>query len=161
MFSIWNATLGWNGLKLGYHFLALEIFISKNPAIWILLKTGRHHTRAAEVQFNINKYIRKTLEIYEVLIQKILRISPYSVEMRENTIQKKLRIWTLFTQWYQLWWIILQKLPVTNLNFTTPTHSWWFSNEKKMRTDIMQKTCKVASHLWKNLNTRLLNLLLL
>ena len=26
-------------------------------------------------------------------------ISPYSVRMRENTNQKKLRIWTLFTQW--------------------------------------------------------------
>ena len=26
-------------------------------------------------------------------------ISPYSVRMRENTDQKKLRIWTLFTQW--------------------------------------------------------------
>ena len=28
----------------------------------------------------------------------VLRISPYSVRMRENTNQKKLRIWTLFTQ---------------------------------------------------------------
>ena len=30
---------------------------------------------------------------------EILRISPYSVRMQENTDQKKLRIWTLFTQW--------------------------------------------------------------
>ena len=29
---------------------------------------------------------------------EILRISPYSVQMRQNTDQKKLRIWTLFTQ---------------------------------------------------------------
>ena len=29
---------------------------------------------------------------------EILHISPYSVRMRENTDQKKLRIWTLFTQ---------------------------------------------------------------
>ena len=28
----------------------------------------------------------------------ILRIFPYSVLIRENTVQKKLRIWTLFTQ---------------------------------------------------------------
>ena len=28
--------------------------------------------------------------------------SPYSVQIRENTDQKKLRIWTLFTQWL-LW----------------------------------------------------------
>ena len=31
-------------------------------------------------------------------IRKVLRISPYLVRMRENTDQKKLRIWTLFTQ---------------------------------------------------------------
>ena len=29
---------------------------------------------------------------------EILRTSPYSVRMLENTDQKKLRIWTLFTQ---------------------------------------------------------------
>ena len=29
---------------------------------------------------------------------KILRIYPYSVQMQEITTQKKLRIWTLFTQ---------------------------------------------------------------
>ena len=29
---------------------------------------------------------------------EMLRISPYSVQMRENTGQKKLPIWTLFTQ---------------------------------------------------------------
>ena len=30
---------------------------------------------------------------------EIRSISPYSVRMRENTDQKKSRIWTLFTQW--------------------------------------------------------------
>ena len=30
---------------------------------------------------------------------KMLRISQYSVQMQENTDQKKLRIWTLFTRW--------------------------------------------------------------
>ena len=29
----------------------------------------------------------------------VLRIFPYSVQMQENTDQKKLCIWTLFTQW--------------------------------------------------------------
>ena len=33
---------------------------------------------------------------------EIPRISPYSVQMREHTDQKKLRIWTLFPQWYPL-----------------------------------------------------------
>ena len=30
---------------------------------------------------------------------EILRISPYAVQMQENIDSKKLRIWTLFTQW--------------------------------------------------------------
>ena len=33
---------------------------------------------------------------------EILRISPYSVRLLENTGQKKFRIWTLFTQWLLL-----------------------------------------------------------
>ena len=32
-------------------------------------------------------------------VNHCLSISPYSVRMRENTDQKKLRIWTLFVQW--------------------------------------------------------------
>ena len=31
---------------------------------------------------------------------KSVQISPYSVRMRENTDQKKMRIWTLFTQYH-------------------------------------------------------------
>ena len=34
--------------------------------------------------------------------EEILRISPYSVPMWENTDQEKLRIWTHFTQWNSL-----------------------------------------------------------
>ena len=33
----------------------------------------------------------------------LIRIFPYSVQMRENTDQKKLCIWTLFTQWKSYW----------------------------------------------------------
>ena len=36
---------------------------------------------------------------------EIRSISPYLVRIRENTDQKKLRIWTLFTQW--LWYYLL------------------------------------------------------
>ena len=32
--------------------------------------------------------------------EKNVLFSPYLVRMRENTDQKKLRIWTLFTQWF-------------------------------------------------------------
>ena len=41
---------------------------------------------------------------------EIQSISPYSIQMRENTDQKKLRIWTLFTQWLLLCYIINQNL---------------------------------------------------
>ena len=34
--------------------------------------------------------------------------SPYSVWVRENTDQKKIRIWTLFTQWEVLYLLIFQ-----------------------------------------------------
>ena len=37
----------------------------------------------------------------------LLRKSPYSVRMQENTDQKKLRIWTLFTQWLLTNWMSL------------------------------------------------------
>ena len=36
-------------------------------------------------------------------------ISTYSVRMRENTDLKKLRIWTLFTQWLLYWKIRVRK----------------------------------------------------
>ena len=42
-----------------------------------------------------------------------IRISPYSVEMRVNTHQNKLRIWTLFTQW----WYFCQDLKILSRFF--------------------------------------------
>ena len=42
---------------------------------------------------------------------EIRSISPYSVRMRENTDQKKLRIWTHFTQWLvQIMRLVLRTL---------------------------------------------------
>ena len=35
----------------------------------------------------------------------LLRKTPYSVRIQENTDQKKLRIWTLFTQWAACYWV--------------------------------------------------------
>ena len=37
--------------------------------------------------------------------------SPFSVRIWKNTDQNKLRIWTLFTQYYRLWWIQQIKSP--------------------------------------------------
>ena len=46
--------------------------------------------------------IKKTGELCEMCPNTeffLVHIIPYSVRMQENTDQKKLRIWTLFTQW--------------------------------------------------------------
>ena len=52
-------------------------------------------------------------------------ISPYSVWMRENTEQKKLRIWTLFTQCfascYWIQWIFMLKSRLIYQNIF-----WWY-----------------------------------
>ena len=40
----------------------------------------------------------------------ILRKSPFSVQIQENTEQKKLRIWTLFTQWLDTFYRCNKKL---------------------------------------------------
>ena len=44
---------------------------------------------------------------------EILHISLYSVRMRENTEQKKFRIWTLFTQWEMILLPVIKKLQIT------------------------------------------------
>ena len=55
----------------------------------------------------------------------LLRKSPYSVRMQGNTDQKKLRIWTLFTQWQFLWLIIfanaLHHSCLTRSNYASAT----------------------------------------
>ena len=47
--------------------------------------------------------LREKCQNAEVFLVRIFphldRISPYSVQIRENTYQKNFRIWTLFTQW--------------------------------------------------------------
>ena len=44
----------------------------------------------------------ESIQIYKHCVKSVqfllVRISPYSVPIRENTDQKKLHIWTLFTQ---------------------------------------------------------------
>ena len=42
--------------------------------------------------------LRKKFFLARIFLHSQISISPYSVRMRENTDQKKLRIWTLFTQ---------------------------------------------------------------
>ena len=67
-------------LKILFLYVALE----ESPSIercFIWLKTGN------------NLYYRDYLDLGSK--------SPYSVRVRENTDQKKLRIWALFRQWFR------------------------------------------------------------
>ena len=50
---------------------------------------------------------------------QILCISPYSVQMRENADQKKLRIWTVFTQWAFYRFLILSVTLTVNTWITS------------------------------------------
>ena len=44
---------------------------------------------------------------------EIRNISPYSAQMWENTDHKKIRIWTLFTQWEMILLPVIKKLQIT------------------------------------------------
>ena len=58
----------------------------------------------------------------------LFRIYSYSEWIRENTDQKKLRIWTLFTQWLELYRMTI--IPVTVLNSYNffMTEVLWYRN---------------------------------
>ena len=58
---------------------------------------------------------------------EIRSVSPYSVRMLENTDQKKLNIWTLFTQWYlQMKIKIETKIPLgPNNPHRNLCHEWF------------------------------------
>ena len=51
------------------------------------------------------KYRQVFRENYPNLEFFLVHILPYSVQIRKNTHQKKLQIWTLFTQWWCSSWI--------------------------------------------------------
>ena len=54
-----------------------------------------HCVKSVQIRSFFWSIFSRTRTVYGM----ILRISPYSVRMRENKDQKKLRIWILFTQW--------------------------------------------------------------
>ena len=77
----------------------------------IKFRECQHFRNAVFQYFSIanNSYSVKSIHIWRFFWSVFSRIwieygdllhkPPYSVRMRENTDQKKLRIWTLFTQW--------------------------------------------------------------
>ena len=64
-------------------------------------KEAMHFMKSVEIRSNFWSVFSRIQTEYG----KILRISPYSVQMRENTDRKLLRIWTLFSQWIKATYI--------------------------------------------------------
>ena len=58
----------------------------------------------------IRSFFRFAFSHIQTEYGEIQSISPYSVQMRENTDQKKLRIWTLFTQWSFKIWVYIKNM---------------------------------------------------
>ena len=78
------------GNSLPYH-----IKPSDNLKIFNDLIENGHYVKSAQIQSFFWSVSSRIWTEYG----EIRRISPYSVRMRENTDQEKLRIWTLSTQW--------------------------------------------------------------
>ena len=55
----------------------------------------------------IRSFVWSVFSYIQTEYGELLRKSPYSVQIQENTDQKKLRIWTLFTQWLSLGILLL------------------------------------------------------
>ena len=64
----------------------------------LMLSSNCEHLLHCLKSVQIRSFFRSVFTRIRIEYGKILRISPYSVRMRENTDQKKLGIWTLFTQ---------------------------------------------------------------
>ena len=69
----------------------------------------------------------------------LLRKSPYSVRIQENMDQKKLRIWTLFTQ-CKTYWLIFLIWRYLYYHFKSFFHTWNDTMIKKKEKDNINDT---------------------
>ena len=88
----WNNVVNMVIYKKTNSIFELQIKIIQNRIHWT--KCLNHHC-VKSVQ--IRRFFWSVFSLIRTEYGEILRISPYSVRMRENTDQKKLRIWTYFT----------------------------------------------------------------
>ena len=103
------------GNSLQYH-----IKPSDNLKIFNDLIENGHYVKSAQIQSFFWSVSSRIWTEYG----EIRRISPYSVRMRENTDQEKLRIWTLSTQWVasqikflMLFLMLYEKKKLFRINF--------------------------------------------
>ena len=61
----------------------------------LLVSISKHSVKCVQIKSFFWSVFSRIRTVYG----EIRSVSPYSVQMRENTDQKKLCIWTLFTQW--------------------------------------------------------------
>ena len=73
--------------------ISLALLAVNQPSLSWLSRTSRRVT--PEKCLNTEIFLVRIF----LHLDWIRRFTPYSVRIRENTDQKKLRIWTLFTQW--------------------------------------------------------------
>ena len=86
--------------------------LKKFLIIWIIFLDSFHCVKSVRIR----SFLSSVFSCVQTEYGEILRIS---VRMRENTDQKKLRMWTLFTQWLRKG--LLQKQRLTGLNIFKST----------------------------------------
>ena len=78
----------------------------------------------------------------------ILRKPPYSAQIQENSDQKNLRIWTLFTQW-QLWRVLETRCKVTGQLRKALEKTWVLREEKELPCCFFISTKFNGAQIWK------------
>ena len=85
-------------MKALYFLILTALAVTQNAlvSIWGI---NKHY----EKKVQIRSFFRSVFSCNQAQYGEMLRISPYSVRMRENTDHVKLRIWTHFTQCELVW----------------------------------------------------------
>ena len=93
----------------------------------ILISKYIHRKMFASLQIFLTNHCVKSIQFRSFQQNTeffLVRIFLYSVRIQENTDQKKLRIWTIFTQWISLFFLFEKNFRVVNSLRLTFTKFW-------------------------------------
>ena len=109
----------------------LNMFQDTESILNISTKLNRHCVKSVQIR----RFFWSVFSLIRNEYGEILHISLYSVRMWENTDQKKLRIWTLFTQWEAT----MKTYKATKIK---EMHLWWrpFYNKIPSLAEFFRKT---------------------